>query len=344
MFASVVCVHIKDTDVCDLFSIAMDYPKSRHKKSRGTLSMSQSTTPGSTDNLNKYSFEDVKSILPKLKVVTPEVLLKESFGEAACDPVPDGDKEALKMLLPLVNGKRVESDMYPELVSIHNCAYSHVKLAYPPQMDLLRLRSVQAKHAFRFIHVDIEMTNILVSTPENTRNPESSNGRPGTYFVISSPFSRSTRVYLAIHKDDFEAKIFHRTIYRTPKLSWQSVLRHLEYDFYQEPKLSNTAFAIKHLAHAITGGRVKSNIQKNERFIGCARRIAGSRAQASFTLPLRIKSVIGGSNTEPGETLQEHFNGIHEPHIVLENVGKPLQAFADIREPIRELGDALEGV
>jgi hypothetical protein len=105
----------------------MDRPNlsTPHKKSRGTLSLSQSTPQGATQDLNKYSFEDVKSILPKFDVVTPDVFLTERFGEDACDPVPDGfDKEALKMLLALVNGKRVESTMYPELVSTHARACS----------------------------------------------------------------------------------------------------------------------------------------------------------------------------------------------------------------------------
>jgi hypothetical protein len=127
MFASVACVHIKGTDVRDLLVIAMDHPNlsTPCNKSTGTLSLSQSTTPGTTEDLNKYSFKDVKCVLPKLKVVTPEVLLTESFGEVACDPIPHGfDKEAKVPPMPLINDKRSESAMYPELVSIYDCAYS----------------------------------------------------------------------------------------------------------------------------------------------------------------------------------------------------------------------------
>jgi hypothetical protein len=233
--------------------------------------------------------------------------------------------------------------------TIDKLIYSYTEAAYPPHMESLRLWSIQAKYAL-LLRFEVSTH----PTTESDRNPESTESKTGTYFVISTPinhvhgiFSRSTRVYLAIHKDDFEAKKFHPTFFRTLKLSWQTVLRHPEYDFYQRAKLRNGGNPIKYLANAITGGRVKSTLQRNGRFIYGERATADSGAQARFISPLHIESVIGESHAEyiePRNT-EDYCNGMRELHwIIFENVGKPLQAFVDVRQPIQALRDALEGV
>jgi hypothetical protein len=154
-------------------------------------------------------------------------------------------------------------------------------------------------------------------------------------------------VCLAISEADFDSGNITTGSLRTLKLSWQSVTRRPEIEFYQEATTRNGGRPIEHLAKTIAGSRFISTLQKDGRFIQCEMLGADFKARVTFVSPLPIEQAIYEVNTEYVETrdaLEGYCNGVRELQwILFEDVGKPLHAFVDIMEPVQAICDALEG-
>jgi hypothetical protein len=230
--------------------------------------------------------------------------------------------------------------------ALEKLAQLYIDHAYPQHMKSLRRWLIKAKHS-ALLRFEVPNDSHLIKTSSEGTN---------TYYIISHPinhvhgiFSRSTRVYLAISKADFDAGNFDAGNLRTLKLSWQSVLRHPEIYFYEQAHSRNNGVPIKYLAQAIAGGSFESTLQKNGRFLRCGRDTPeATEVWASFVSPLPTQLVVESNSTKyfkVKDLPEECCENMRELQwIIFKDVGKPLHAFEDIRTPIQALSHALEGM